>query len=73
MNKFVTGREPSNPLEPLYKLPFFEPGVATPPKFLRDSIDVSVSQSGVIVYLGHRRDQTKAGCDKAQEERLDLR
>ena len=37
---FVTGRLPSNPLDPQYKLPFYEVREATPPKFIRDSIKI---------------------------------
>jgi len=39
-HKFVTTREPSNPLNPMYKLPHTEVRVATPPKFVRDHIDI---------------------------------
>ena len=42
MNKFVTKRDPSNPLTPVYKLPSCELRIPSPPKFIRDNIDVSV-------------------------------
>ena len=38
--KFKTKREQSNPLNPVYKLPSFEPIEQIIPKFIRDSIDV---------------------------------
>jgi hypothetical protein len=37
---FKTRREPSNPLNPVYKLPSFEPLEPVIPKFIRDSIKV---------------------------------
>jgi len=37
-HKFVTTRSPSNPLEPVYRLPQSEIRVPTPPKFIRDAI-----------------------------------
>jgi len=42
-NKFVTTRDPSNTLEPKYKLPPIEAVEPIIPKFIRDNIDVSVS------------------------------
>jgi len=41
-HKFVTTRKPCNPLEPEYKLPYVEIRPATPPKFIRDNIDIKV-------------------------------
>jgi len=38
--KFTTTRSPTNPLNPEYKLPEVEVRVATPPKFVRDNIDI---------------------------------
>jgi hypothetical protein len=37
---FKTKREPSNPLNPVYKLPSFEPLEPVIPRFIRDSINV---------------------------------
>lgn len=34
-------REPTNPLNPAYKLPYAEPITVSPPKFIRDQIDIS--------------------------------
>lgn len=42
-HKFVTTRQPFNPLNPEYKLPQVEIRVATPPKFVRDHIDIKVT------------------------------
>jgi len=39
-HKFVTTRSPVNPLNPVYKLPEVEVRVATPPKFIRDNINI---------------------------------
>jgi len=39
-HKFVTARTPINPLNPEYKLPQVEIRLATPPKFVRDNIDI---------------------------------
>jgi hypothetical protein len=39
-HKFVTTRPASNPLEPVYRLPYAEIRVPTPPKFLRDNINI---------------------------------
>lgn len=39
--KFQTIRHPTNPLEPEYILPYAEIRIPTPPKFIRDNIDVS--------------------------------
>eukprot|EP01016_Furgasonia_blochmanni_P037828 TRINITY_DN4499_c0_g2_i1.p1 TRINITY_DN4499_c0_g2~~TRINITY_DN4499_c0_g2_i1.p1 ORF type:complete len:494 (+),score=50.35 TRINITY_DN4499_c0_g2_i1:144-1625(+) len=39
-HKFVTTRSPTNPLTPEYVLPYAEVRVPTPPKFVRDSIDI---------------------------------
>jgi len=39
-HKFVTTRLPSNPLNPEYKVSHVEIRVATPPKFIRDQLDV---------------------------------
>lgn len=39
--RFKTKRESSNPLNPVYKLPSFEPLEPIIPKFIRDSIEVS--------------------------------
>ena len=36
--KFVTTREPSNPLNPVYKLPKFTYVPPEPPKFVRDAM-----------------------------------
>lgn len=41
MLKFVTTRPPSNPLDPVYKLAHVEYVKPDPPKFIRDSIDIS--------------------------------
>ena len=38
--KFVTKREPSNPLNPVYKLASFKFVPPEPPKFIRDSYQV---------------------------------
>ena len=38
--KFKTKREASNPLNPVYRLPSFEPLEPVIPKFIRDSINV---------------------------------
>lgn len=40
-NKFVTTRSPTDPLNPDYKLPQVEIRLPTPPKFIRDQIDIS--------------------------------
>ena len=40
-NKFRTTRVPSNPLEPVYKLAKCEQRTATPPKFIRDNIQIT--------------------------------
>jgi len=40
INKFITTREPSNPLEPLYRIPKVEARLSTPPKFIRDNINI---------------------------------
>lgn len=39
-HKFVTTREPTNPLNPAYKLPHVEIRQPSPPKFIRDGIDI---------------------------------
>jgi hypothetical protein len=39
-HKFETMRQPTNPLNPEYKLPYAEVRVSTPPKFIRDNIDI---------------------------------
>jgi len=36
----VTTRQPSNPLNPVYKLPYAEVRTSTPPKFIRDQINI---------------------------------
>ena len=38
INKFITRREPSNPLQPVYKLPSFTYVPPDPPKFIRDAM-----------------------------------
>lgn len=48
INKFSTTRLPSNPLEPQYRLPFAEVRVATPPKFIRDQINITVNISSKV-------------------------
>jgi len=40
-NSLKTKREPSNPLNPVYKLASFEPLEPVVPKFIRDSINVN--------------------------------
>jgi len=40
INKFETNRAPSNPLEPVYKIPTFAKAENYNPKFLRDSYQV---------------------------------
>jgi len=42
VNWFKTNRLPSNPLNPEYKLPSFEPIEPEIPKFVRDSINIDV-------------------------------
>ena len=37
-NKFITSRQPSNPLTPVYKLQSFQYVAPDPPKFLRDAM-----------------------------------
>lgn len=39
-HKFVTVRQPTNPLEPVYKLPYAEIRISTPPKFIRESMNI---------------------------------
>lgn len=56
---FKTKREPSNPLNPVYKLPSFEPLEPVVPKFIRDSINVdditgTKPKSLQQRHLGHR-------------------
>ena len=41
INKFITRREPSNPLQPVYKLPSFTYVPPDPPKFIRDAMTVN--------------------------------
>lgn len=38
-SKFKTSRQPSNPLNPIYKLAHVEKRPVTPPKFIRDAFD----------------------------------
>ena len=40
VQKFTTTRPPSNPLNPVYKLPSFTFVPPDPPKFIRDSMAV---------------------------------
>ena len=40
VNKFITTREPSNPLNPVYKLPKFVYVPSEPPKFVRDAMTI---------------------------------
>jgi len=40
IQKFITKREPSNPLVPVYKLPSFTFVPADPPKFVRDAMEI---------------------------------
>ncbi|KAL4464775.1 hypothetical protein ABPG74_011336 [Tetrahymena malaccensis] len=40
INKFQTTRQPFNPLQPQYQLPKAEVRVSTPPKFIRDNINI---------------------------------
>ena len=40
VNKFITTREPSNPLTPVYKLPKFVYVPPEPPKFVRDAMTI---------------------------------
>ena len=42
-HKFETLRQPSNPLNPEYKLPYAEIRTSTPPKFIRDNLNLKVS------------------------------
>lgn len=41
--QFTTTRQPTNPLVPEYKLPYCEVRATTPPKFIRDQIDIKVT------------------------------
>ena len=41
VNKFVTKREPSSPLNPVYKLPSFTYVPPEPPKFVRDAMEIN--------------------------------
>ena len=41
--KFMTARQPSNPLEPIYNLPKVESIPLIIPKYIRDNIQVHVS------------------------------
>ena len=41
INKFITKREPSNPLQPVYKLPSFTYVPPDPPKFIRDAMTIN--------------------------------
>lgn len=50
-HKFVTTRSPTNPLNPEYKLAQVEIRVATPPKFIRDNIDIKVTELTVFNRL----------------------
>ena len=45
LNRFKTKRAPSNPLNPKYVLPSYEPLEPVVPKFIRDSMNIDVSQS----------------------------
>ncbi|EGR33205.1 hypothetical protein IMG5_059480, partial [Ichthyophthirius multifiliis] len=40
INKFQTTRQSFNPLQPVYKLPSVQIRVSTPPKFIRDNIQI---------------------------------
>jgi len=62
INKFCATRH-VNPLAPEYKLPSAQIKVSTPPKFIRDNINIRVyikKKCLKIIYLliGHRGDQT---------------
>jgi hypothetical protein len=42
INKFHTNRKSTNPLTPEYVLPYAEIKIASPPKFIRDNININV-------------------------------
>jgi len=44
MVKFKTSRMGTNPLAPQYKIPTVDYKPPTPPKYLRDNIDINVIQ-----------------------------
>ena len=76
-NKFVTKRKPSNPLNPVYKLAYAEVRTATPPRFIRDQInidDIDGSKPNPYVkYNINRKTNEINDIDGARPSKIKLR
>lgn len=54
INKFETLREPSNPLEPVYKIPKYTPVEPQYPKFIRDSYQILDIEGAQPQHVTHK-------------------